>query len=135
MNIYKDFKRAAEQKLNDFPMFFAFDTEQFNEGLQKLQCTQQELTRIPHGGFIRLRDLRAYQDLWSDYEAELSALLSTTEGFVDAVYYELCNHEYALTYDAQQALNVLGLDADELTPAQQELFMLAAQKCIDNTEL
>ena len=126
MNSYKQLKDAHSAKINAFPIFFAFDTKQFNEGLQKLNTSASEVLKIGGGGYIRAVDLRQFQQLFDDYNAELQRSLCDPDFFYFAVRYELANHEYGYTYDAGEALRALGLRFSDLTQAQSEILTRAA---------
>ena len=126
MNIYKQLKDAQSAKFNAFPIFFAFDRKQFNEGLQKLNTTETQIIKIGGGGFIRAADLPDFQALLDDMSAELERSLADPNFFYYAVRYELNNHEYSYTYDAGEALRALGLSFSDLTQAQREILARAA---------
>jgi hypothetical protein len=128
MNVYKQLKDAQSAKFNDFPMFFAFDRKQFNEGLQKLNTTETQVLKIGGGGFIRASDLRDFQALIDDMSAELERRLSDPNFFYYAVRYELNNHEYSYTYDAGEALRALGLTFSDLTETQAAILSRAARE-------
>ena len=128
MNVYKQLKEAHSAKFNSFPMFFAFDRKQFDEGLQKLNTTETQVLKIGGGGFIRASDLRDFQALIDDMSAELERNLSDPNFFYYAVRYELNNHEYSYTYDAGEALRALGLSFSDLTETQAAILSRAARE-------
>jgi len=128
MNVYKQLKDAHSAKINSFPMFFAFDRKQFDEGLQKLNTTETQVLKIGAGGFIRAADLRNFQALLDDMNEELERKLTDPDFFYHAVRYELNNHEYSYTYDAGEALRALNLSFSDLTETQAAILSRAARE-------
>ena len=57
MSKYSAFKKSKQQKVDEFPMIFAFSQEQLEEGKARLGVTDnKELLSIGAGGFIRKSD-------------------------------------------------------------------------------
>jgi len=46
VNTYLKLKQTRQKEVDKFPMFFAFNKEQFAEGLKKLNVKQEELISI-----------------------------------------------------------------------------------------
>ena len=63
---------AHQKRVNEFPMFFAFNDAQFDEGLEKLGVGVEEIVSTFAGGFIRKRDIEAYRSMMEEIEAEKS---------------------------------------------------------------
>ena len=115
MSKYSIFKRAKQQKVNEFPMMFAFSKEQLEEGKAKLGVTDnKELLSIGAGGFIRKSDKNEFDNLFIQIDKELSENLNDDEFLYDAFLYEIANHEYCYSCDLTDSLEVLGLTVEQV---------------------
>ena len=115
MSKYSIFKRAKQQKVNEFPMMFAFSKEQLEEGKAKLGVTDnKELLSIGAGGFIRKSDKNEFDNLFIQIDKELSENLNDDEFLYDAFLYEIANHEYIYSCDLTDSLEVLGLTVEQV---------------------
>lgn len=63
---------AHQKRINEFPMFFAFNDEQFDEGLKKLGVGVGEIVSTFAGGFIRKCDIEAYCSMLEEIKEEES---------------------------------------------------------------
>jgi hypothetical protein len=135
---YLEQKARQRKELENFPIFFAFSEDQFEEGLKKFGMTEHDknlLTRVPGGGFIRTADAEKFVDMVIRHVEEFTAACeadTTGEvgGFLfQAFNYELANHEYICNYDVTPALNALGLTMEQINerPAMVNALALAKQ--------
>lgn len=98
---YEEYRDARQQEFNALPIFFAFSNDQFREGMEKLGLTENDTDKIyklGYGGFYRKSDaplIRAYAD-----GDRLDDLMQNYDFAKDAIYYEMCNHEYAINWQA-----------------------------------
>lgn len=126
---YAELKERQSAELNAFPMFFAFDTAQFEAGKQKLGVTENaELASIPDGGVIKKIDADALLELLTKFDTELADAMREREFMIDAIAYELANHEYGYTGNRTSALEVLGIALD--TQHNQECFAAARKRVL-----
>ena len=121
MNKYQEMKERQQKEVNEFPMAFAFNKEQFDEGMRKLGLDPSEtdkVCRIPAGGFIRLDDVDRLKEMFKRHKQEIRKAIAkdrTGEGFIyDMFYTELCNHEFSVTYDSSDAIRALGLTQEKV---------------------
>ncbi len=121
MNKYQEMKERQQKEVNEFPMAFAFNKEQFDEGMRELGLDPSEtdkVCRIPAGGFCRIDDVDRLRDMLKRHRLEMQSAIendSTGEGFIyDMFYAELCNHEFSVTYDSSDAINALGLTQEKV---------------------
>lgn len=128
MNAYKEMKDRHGKEVNDFPMFFAFSNEQFDEGMKKLGLEPDDKDQIcstGYGGFIKKADSKKYNEMFIRFAQERKAAIEadqTGEGFIyDMFDYELANHEYGYTRDVSDALGALGLTVEEVNADQRLL--------------
>lgn len=127
-NTYKVFKDKQGEKINSFPMFFAFSNEQFEEGKKKLKIKEnKDLVRTRAGGFIRKSDLEAYKNMWLELDSDLKQNMKDDSFLYDAFRYELNNHEFIITYDYEDVLGVFGLEYDKLTDRQLNILKKAKE--------
>ena len=121
MNKYYELKQKQEKERNDFPMFFAFNKKQFNEGMEKLGLDSNDIDKIyniGYGGFIRKKDSEKFTGLFDKHNNEMQTFINsdtTGEGFVfDMFRYELANHEYIITCSLADTLDALDLTLEEV---------------------
>ena len=116
MNKYLELHERQQAEVNAFPMFFAFNRSQFDEGMRSLGLEPGDTGKIYSigaGGFIRKTDGDALHEMLDRHSAEMQAAVDadeTGDGFIfDMFNYELANHEYGYTHDPEPTLECLGL--------------------------
>jgi len=114
MNNYKEFKDRQQKEFNEFPMFFAFDDKQFEEGLNKLNCTKDDLLSIGGGGFITKANRESFGDLHIKHYEEFKKAKEDEQFLYEMFLYELANHEYCITRDPTDTLECVGIAEEEL---------------------
>ena len=122
MNAYKVLRDRQQEEFNSIPLGFAFGQKQFDELLARWEITADEaplkIAAIGAGGYIQKKDVPLLRAMTARHKAELKAAIAedeTGEGFIhDMFYYELNNNEYSITYDTTDALEALGLTAEEI---------------------
>ena len=129
---YIEFKALRGKAINEFPMFFAFNTEQFEEGKATLGVKEnKELIDIGLGGFIRKIDGGAFHALLQKGNKQIKDFIKIKAQFKDALRYELGNHEYCITYDVTDTLEALGLELNKLTKDQLQTLAEAKQEYLE----
>lgn len=137
---YKELRKKHEDEVNNFPFVFAFSNEQFYKSIaEKWGYTKDDADKIYKlgaGAFIRKDDADKYLDMTDRHYKELQEALEDITFFEDALYTELCNHEYCITTDPDDALNALGLEAEDITrdPARLAAYRRATQRAIKDCE-
>lgn len=116
MNQYKELREKQQKEFNAFPMFFAFSSSQFEEGMKKLGLNPEDTDKIygtGSGGYYRKTDSEAFSNLLNKFDNELDeAIKADTDGtgFVyDMFLYEMTNHEYCYTEDDEEILSACGM--------------------------
>lgn len=111
-------KAKHSEEMNAFEgIFFAFSNEQFDEGMVKVGLAASETDKIYKlmaGGFILKTRSKAFREMLDRHEAEMKAFRKDQKNLLDALIYELKNHEYCITYDTADALRALGLERGEV---------------------
>ena len=120
-NAYSILKKKHQQEVNEFPMIFAFNNAQLEEGMKKLGLTMDDgdkMCCIRGLGFIRKTDEEALHEMFDRHDKEMKEAIkfdTTGDGFVfDMFAFELANHEYGYTGEIDDTLNALGLTLDEV---------------------
>jgi hypothetical protein len=122
MNTYLELKNKQQKEVNEFPMFFAFNQKQFEEGMKRFGLEAGEMDKIYKlgntGGFYLKTDSQKLFDMMERHEAEMEEAIrsdETGEGFILEMFrYELDNHEYGYTWDLEPTLDALGLTMDKI---------------------
>lgn len=133
MNKYLKLKDKHQKEVNAFPMFFAFNDKQFEEGMKKLGFDPKDTDKIYRldytGGFYRRTDAKAFRDMIDRQAKETEdAIRKDTDGtgfIYDMFMYELANHEYCITYELEPTLYACGLTLNEV---KQNPALLAGLK-------
>lgn len=120
MEKYTELKARQAKELSDFDgIFFAFNNEQFREGMEKIGLTVEDTKQIyslGSGGYIRKDKSEAFNAMFKRH-AEEKKIRKQEEKFVfESLVYELRNHEYCITYDPSDALNALGYNKEDIDP-------------------
>lgn len=126
-------------------MFFAFNMDQFREGMEKLgldpERDQGKIYRIDGGGYYRKEDAEQLHMIFDKNHAEMQEAIQadqTGEGFIYEMFVsELFNHEFAYTEDVTDTLDALGLDLAEVdsSPALSHGLAKAAAYVREHSEI
>jgi hypothetical protein len=141
MNTYLTLKQKQQEEINNFPMVFAFNDSQFEEGMIKLGLTKNDTDKIYSiggGGFIRKTDSELLNNISKRHAQEMQeAIKSDTkgDGFIFEMFnYELGNHEYSYTGDVIPTLEALSLTLEEVrnNPIMYKALQLAKTAQYEN---
>ena len=128
---YTEYKKIIAEGINSFPMFFAFNDNQFEEGKQKIGISDnKELLSIGMGGYIRKADRELFTNVLKKRKDSMKEFLKDNTNLKEAFYYELNNHEYYITRDISDTLSALDLDYEELSIEQKEILQQAINEYI-----
>jgi hypothetical protein len=122
LHAYEDMRNRHAKEFGEFPIFFAFDGEQFAEGMRKLGLAPEDTGQVCSfartGGFYRRGDHGHIQEMLERQEIERQDAISgdlTGDGYIYGMFcFQLKNHEYTYTYDPEDTLNTLNLSWDEV---------------------
>lgn len=130
---YREMKCRQQEEINAFPMAFAFSKTQLAKGMWKLGLQPDDtdqVVSIGGSGFVRKTDVEAFRQMFRLHRLERKSAMDadrTGDGFLLEMFrYELANHEYGYTRDAEPALDALGIALEDL--AGDERLMRAFQK-------
>lgn len=144
MNAYTEMKKRHQEEINNFPMFFAFNDKQFNEGMEKLGLKPTDTDKIYKlgytGGFYRKSDSEKLKGIFYKHGDEMDQAIASDKdgtGFIyDMFLYELANHEYCITWDLEPTLEACGLTIYDLrkNEALQKGLKKAKEEYMKNYE-
>lgn len=141
MNEYQELRNRQQQEFNVLPLGFAFDRKQFEEmmrgwGLHP-ERDVKKICSIGAGGYIQKKDVELLRQTNSRHKQELAEAIKadmTGKDFIfQMFYYELKNHEYGYTGDADDTLDALGYTLEQVQSTQQLCrgFKLACKKIME----
>ncbi|MCP4651544.1 MAG: hypothetical protein GY853_15890 [PVC group bacterium] len=116
---YSELKNMTQKEVDEFPLRFAFNDEQFQEllndfGIEMSEVKDKLVSLGYGGGFMRKTDVQSFNDMAIRHEKRLEDAKKDDSFLIDAIEYELGNHEYCITYDETDTVDVLDLDLEDL---------------------
>ena len=126
--MYREFKEMKQKEFNALPTMFAFSMKQLEEQMQKLGTNKSEIVNLGYGMFMREKDLYLLDAFEGKYEAMEKELMKNDDYLLDAFLYELRNHEYIVTYEVEDALDVFGLTVEDVK--NDKRMLIAINKAI-----
>lgn len=129
---YVELRKQHQDKVDALPLKFAFSKEQFKSAMSELGLTEKDTDKISWiglGGFCLKTDKEAVDRVFDETYDEMNKAMRDDEFCIDAIEYEMKNHEYALTYDMDEVLESLGLNGNN--ERVQKLFSKAEQRYFD----
>jgi hypothetical protein len=135
MKTYNELKKQHSKELDEFQgIFFAFSNEQFAEGMKRVSLGPDDTRSIfslGAGGYIRKDRADAWHAMFKKHTAELKEMKANDKMLLDALVYELNNHEYGYTYDSGPALEALNILPGEIDPKLlKKACCIASQEAI-----
>ena len=109
MNEYQKMRNRQQMEFNALPLGFAFRQKQFDKMMQgwglHLERDIEKICSIGNGGYIQKKDVALLRQTSAQHSQELAAAIeadTTGNGFIfQMFYYELVNHEYGYTGEAE----------------------------------
>ena len=112
--MYREFKEMKQKEFNALPTMFAFSKKQLEEQMKKLGTNKSEIVNLGYGLFMRKQDVYMLDAFEGKYEAMQKELMGNDDFLLDAFLYELRNHEYIVTYEVEDALEVFDLTVEDV---------------------
>lgn len=123
MNKYKQLRDQQSKEFHEFPIFFAFNDKQFEEGMKSLNLKASDIKKVyklsDTGGFYRKSDAAMLREMFARHDQEMREAMKDDSFLYDMFSYELANHEYGYTHDLFPVLEACGLTYDEVTNDQR----------------
>ena len=113
---YQKFLTNCRTRIDALPMFFAFSDSQFAEGMAKIGLAKDDLKSlysIGSGGYMKKADSHLLEAALIANEAERKEVMASDEALLDAIVYELGNHEYCITGDSEPTCSALDISLDD----------------------
>lgn len=136
MNAYTELQKKHQEEVNAFPCFFAYDKDQFAEGMKSLGLKPTDTKLIYRGMagmYYRKSDSPRLKEMLDRYIKEEQEAINgdtTGEGYIlDMFSEELANHEYGYTRDLSDTLGAVGLTLDKVRSSKTLLHGL--QKALE----
>jgi len=130
MENYTELKARHAKELNDFEgIFFAFNNEQFKEGMEKIGLTiedKKQIFSLGAGGYIRKDKSTEFHAMFKRQAEEKKTRKQEEKFLFESLVYELCNHEYCITLDPSDALDALGYNKEDIDPKILKMAMAEA---------
>jgi hypothetical protein len=115
---YLEQKKRHQDEFSAFTgIFFAFSNDQFSEGMRKLGLEPGDTGKIfslGAGGYISKERSNEFHALMKRHGEERKQLKKNVQALIDAIVYELQNHEYCITGDPTSALDALDLTIETI---------------------
>lgn len=129
---YFELKKRHSDEFSVFPIAFAFSKEQFEEALIELDAKADDCCSIGGGGIIKKTDSKALQEFIARHVTELEDAFRVDAVLIEAIIYELGNHEYGYTYDPTDTIEALDLNMDDERVVK--CFQVAKKQYLDDNE-
>lgn len=144
-----DYKEMMKKHQDEYDVFangkifyiFAFNKDDFKKQLAENGVTQEEeISHIFGGAYIKKIYKQDLIDMFHRQKKEKQNAINADKdgtGFIKSMFlYELANHEFAYTYDMEEALNSLHLTPDDINnnPALRNGLYLAVKEIIRDKE-
>ena len=113
---YKELREKQQAEVNELPIYWAFGDKQWKNLLERLELTEEqaetELVGLL-GGIVRRCDVKSILDTLARLREEMKQAMTDLLFFKSAVVYEMCNHEYAINWQADyDVINALGFNVE-----------------------
>lgn len=139
---YRELKEKQQKEVNDFPMGVAFGDEQFEKMMNEWGFTTndtdlQKIVSLGAGCYLRKQDVKAFMEMNSRHQKELKEFRKQKKEFINALVYQLHNHEFGYSRsddDIELALGALGLSwedvREETNPFNYDCLCQSIKQCI-----
>lgn len=118
---FLDYKKRREREVNDFThenCHWVFGNKQYEELLQKLNLTEQQLKEqycnFYAGGIIKRDKLKEYEEMSTKHYNELKELMKDYDFAKSAFSYQLGNYECYISYRFDEVFGSLSLTESEV---------------------
>lgn len=129
---YSNLLNAHRKELDSFPIVYAFNEQQLQEGLKKLGVdnVKECVTIFGHGDIVKKSDADKYIKMLERHSNEIKKLIVSDERIAETAFrYEMDNHEYAINWDGDdEILRCFGIDYDDLVKLELEDAYRRARK-------
>jgi hypothetical protein len=113
---YQQYQKNSAERINNLPMFFAFSDAQFAEGMAKIGLAKEDTKQIfslGGGGYIKKTDSHLLEKVLEENEIDRKSVIADDKELLNAIVYELGNHEYCITGDPEPTCSALDISLDD----------------------
>lgn len=113
---YQQYQKISAERINNLPMFFAFSDAQFAEGMAKIGPAKEDTKQIfslGGGGYIKKTDSHLLEKALEENEIDRKSVIADDKELLNAIVYELGNHEYCITGDSEPTCSALDIDLND----------------------
>ena len=121
-NKYRELKTQQQKEVHEFPFFFAFNDNQFIDGMKRFGLTVDDTDKIYKfgntGGFYLRADSERLREMSDRHEQERNDAIAADKKGTGYIYQmfleELANHEFTYTDDISDTLDALCITVEEI---------------------
>lgn len=98
---YQEYRKEEQDAFNRLPIFWAFSDDQFEKAMSERGLSAEDtdkICRLSTGGFCLKTDLPIIK-AHLEKPDPLPDLMKDFDFARDAIYYEMCNHEYGINWE------------------------------------
>lgn len=115
---YLEIKEKMRRELNEFEgIFFAFTQPQLKKEMQRFGLDSKETSQILSlgaGTFVLKSKRKEFDEIFERHQREMERIKENEDLLLEAISYELRNHEFCITHDETDALESLGLTKEDV---------------------
>lgn len=114
---YEELTERQRKEYNELPITYAFGDKQLEEALNRLGATDisECCTIFGHGDIVKKVDAHKVIETVKRHDKELREAMKDPEFAYGAFLYEMCNHEYAINWSADEdVLSCFNMTEDDL---------------------
>jgi len=121
-NPYRELKERQQKEVHEFPFFFAFNDNQFIEGMKRFGLSVEDTDKSykfgDTGGFYLRTDAERLREMSDRHECERQEAIASDKRGTGYIYHmfrdELINHEFTWTDELEDTLDALGITLEEI---------------------
>jgi hypothetical protein len=134
---YQEFSNKQQNEFNSLPIFFAFNNEQFNEGMKNLGLEPEQTDQIfsiAGGGYIKKTDAPLLHNFNKKQATDKIEFFKDDKNLLEALIYEMHNHEFCYDEDLTMIFDCLGMKAGKLDERTKNILIQAREKYYSQVE-
>lgn len=128
---YEELTERQRDEFNALPITYAFGDDQLKEALDRLGTNDisECCTIFGHGDIVKKENARKVIEVMKRHNKELYEAMKDPEFAYDAFLYEMCNHEYAINWSADEdVLGCFSMTEDDLRNMGLQLIYQKARR-------
>lgn len=118
METYAQLDNRQQKEIETLPIFYAFNNEQFKEGMKKLGLNETDTDKIYRlgktGGYYKRTDSDIIYNTLKRHQKEMEEAMQNEEFAYQAFLSTLNNNEYSYTRDPKDTLKSLGITMEDI---------------------